>query len=497
MRILGHCCLVLLGLVFCSSTHLSTPLELDSPLPKEEGVWKQIPGQVTLFLGEDAKEETIHFIAESHEEAAPIVLALEKPTGKEDVDAFLQKCRAYIEQKGIGTSAIVAAGKSMTAHVQQWLAGFGVNNDGQAAAPNLTGVVFGSPVLQILPQKGVGDSKVKVKYGFQLPKVHTTRDLRKMWTIALIQRMTGQRLLGQKIPLQQLELSSFLLPEKSSVYEMESSELKDFLHAIQEVKQVGFTIEELTEAKQFFLSKIGQLQTGVSIKKTPLIVSFHAEGFLRNLGLLSYAYFLESAPSLIESMTPVDVAIALNECYDEGKRSITLFADSSEVDQLEMLMRQAIDESETLEIEQFSPAATEAEPNSVELFYKLPLHDWERDIIYKIIDTMARDNVIKLGLKRKSMEKKGRKIRHVHPLRFLGHIYADRHLKSCMREISRSSFKWNGFIDGMKDRVKEEEARGNLYQYVPGFAEVIKGDQGKIRHYLEKHDWDGFLRCML
>jgi hypothetical protein len=494
-RLSFFCLVVLSSLIFCSSKSL----ELDSPLPKEGGSWKHVPGQITLFLGEDADEEALRFVTEEQEETSPIVLSLDKPANKEDVDAFLQKCFHLLEHKGIGTGAFVATGKSITGHLQQWLSKNGSMNE-EESAPNLTGVVFGTPALKVIAEPENKQPAVQVKYRFQLPKVQTTRDLRKMWSIALIQRMTAQRFQIQKVSAEIPETGSFLLPGKAIAYKVNSEGLKRFLKNMQEIKQVGFTIEELTEAKQYFLAKVREMQKDTSSKPTHLIASFHAEGFLRNLGLVSYAYYLESASSLIDSITPVDIAIALNECYDEDKRLVTLYAPSSQTENFEMFVRKEIDESEKLSIDRSpAPVATELDPSlaNAQLFYQLPISDGDKELIYKIIDTMAKDNVIKLGLKRKSMERKGKKIRHVHPLRFLGHIFADRHLKHCMREISRSSFKWNGFIDGLKDRIKEEAARNNLMQYVHGFAQQVNGDEQKIARYLENRDWEGLVRCLL
>ena len=493
-RIVHFCLLVLCGLIFCSSKSL----ELDAPLPKEDGSWKHVPGQITLFLGEDAEEEALRFIAEEHEEAMPIVLTLDKPANKEDVEAFLQKCCLLLEQKGIGTAAFVAMGKSVTGHLQQWISKNGAKDE--ESAPNLTGVVFGTPTLKVIAEPENKQPELEIKYRFQLPKVQTTRDLRKMWSVALIQKMTAQRLQKQKVSTEIPECCSFLLPGKMVAYRVSSEGIKGFLKSMQEIKQVGFTIEELTEAKQFFLAKVQLMQKEKPSKPSPVVASFHAEGFLRNVGLVSYAYFLDSAPSLIESITPVDVAISLNECYDEDKRFVTLFSPPSQSENFEMFVRKEIDESVKLAIEHSpEPAARGLDPSLIntQLFYQLPLNDGDKELIYKIIDTMAKDNVIKLGLKRKSMERKGKKIRHVHPLRFLGYIFADRHLRHCMREISRSSFKWNGFIDGLKDRIKEEAARGNLNKYIHGFALHVNGDEQKITYYIENRDWEGLVRCLL
>jgi hypothetical protein len=492
-RFAKACFIILSGFVFSSSKWV----DLDAPLPKENGTWKQVTGQITLLLKEDEREEALRFIAEEKEEHKAIDLSLEKPSRAEEVEAFLDKCCQMLEQKGSGVGAIVATGKSLSEYLQQWFAKNKVQED--LTTPNLKGIVFGAPSIKIVTKEKQTPS-VQIKYQFQLPKIQTLRDLRKMWSFALIQRMTELRLYKQKLTAQVQEGSSFLLPEKTAAFEVQETALQGFLKSMQEIKQVGFTIEELSETKKYFLTKIEKLHKENPTKPMPVIANFHAEGFLRNVGLVSYAYFLESAPNLIESINPVDIAIVLNECFEENRRHITLFAPAALAEEFEMQIRKAIEESGKLSIDRtLEPKATEADPgeDSVQMFYQLPITDGDKELIYKIVDTMARDNVIKLGLKRKSMERKGKKIRYLHPLRFLGHVFADRHLRSCMREISRSSFKWNGFVDGMKDRIKEEAAKGNLLKFVHGFALHVHGDEKKIYHMIEKHDWEGLVRCLL
>ncbi len=491
----------LLVSVFALAFFSMKPIELDAPLPKEEGKWHHVPGEISLFLDEGSRGETLRFVVEGEGQNPSVILSLDSPNNQDEIKAFLKQCKSYLDPKGRSKSAVVAMGRSVADQVQQWISENIAQSDEHA--PDLNGVLFGMPALQVLQQPEGKEPLVQVTYGFSMPKMQTSRDLRKFWSLALVQQMTKERLKAQKISCEEVEPSSqFLLPEKRIAYRLSMKEtdkdLKRFLKGMQEIRQVGFTGEELTEAKRVFSDNLHRLQQSHPTKGLSTVASFHAEGFLRNLGLLSYAYFLDSASTLINSITPVDVAIALNECYDDEKRQVILLANASKGEAMELLVRNDLDESDQLHIDHTSdPVATEAAPPASDPFFQLTLNKVDEEIIYKIIDTMARDNVIKLGLKRKTMERKGKKIRHVHPLRFLGCIFSDPHLHSCMREVHRSMFKWNGFIDGLKDRLREEGARGNLYQYVPGFAQLLNRDPKKITHYLEKRDWDGLVRYLL
>ncbi len=496
----------LLAILLISLCFLSLkPIELDAPLPADEHAWQQIPGEISLILEESTQEMALRFVIEEQgPDFSSEILVLDQPKNQEEVSIFLQKCKSYIETTGSYRAAFVAIGCSLVEQLQRWVEES--VRQTEEKAPDLKNIVFGSSSLQVRSSPEIKDPSLLVSYGFILPKMKTSRDLRKLWSLALVEYMTTKRLQDQKIQCHKAkEFSKFLLPEKSITYQLKYVEsekgFKAFLKVMQEIKQVGFTLEELNEARQSFHNKLGDLQQTQPGKGLIVEASFHAEGFLRNMGLLSYGYFLESAATLIDSITPVDIAITLNDCYGDAKRHIVLLTNPSQSDAMEICVQKELDESNQLRIERVEThMATELliDPEmSHRLFTELEITEHDKELIFKIIDTMARDNVIKLGLKRRSMERKGRKVRHVHPLKFLGHIFADPHLHQCMREVHRSHFKWNGFIDGLKDRIKEESSRGNLLPYVPAFAKQTNRDGDKIAHYIERRDWEGLVRYLL
>jgi len=130
-------------------------------------------------------------------------------------------------------------------------------------------------------------------------------------------------------------------------------------------------------------------------------------------------------------------------------------------------------------------------------FYHLSLEDWEKDEIHKLLTTLADSNLIKLALRKRSLEKLGKQINHVHPMRFISHAFSNSHLRYCMHQIRKSSFKWDGFIDGFSKRMKEEADRGNLTPYAAGFSHYLNVNVEQVRSYLEDRDFEGLVRFLL
>lgn len=130
-------------------------------------------------------------------------------------------------------------------------------------------------------------------------------------------------------------------------------------------------------------------------------------------------------------------------------------------------------------------------------FDDISLEDWEKKIIYKIITTMSEKNLFQLALEKRSLEKKGKMINHVHPLWFMGYILSEPRLKNDLYVIKRSHFKWDNFIDGFARRMKEESKKDNIVEYIPGFAELLIADPEMIFEYIEDHDWEGLVVALL
>jgi hypothetical protein len=130
---------------------------------------------------------------------------------------------------------------------------------------------------------------------------------------------------------------------------------------------------------------------------------------------------------------------------------------------------------------------------SLEAYEALPMTAEESKIIAKLISTMAEKNVVQLMFEKKDLERKGKRVNCVHPLKFIGTICADPYLKHCIQVVRKSHFKWDNFVDGMKRRLKEEAASNNVLPYIQGLASKLKLDANAMLSYVTREDWEGLV----
>jgi hypothetical protein len=107
---------------------------------------------------------------------------------------------------------------------------------------------------------------------------------------------------------------------------------------------------------------------------------------------------------------------------------------------------------------------------------------------------MATKNPLMLAFKKDSLERKGKRIHHVHPFRFLAYVYSEPKLRQGMVKIEESHFKWNGFIDGYAKKMRHEASQNNLMPYVNSFASNLNLDRDTIAALVQKADYEGLVR---
>ncbi len=143
------------------------------------------------------------------------------------------------------------------------------------------------------------------------------------------------------------------------------------------------------------------------------------------------------------------------------------------------------------------PPSAVINDEDIDYFNQLSITDTDKRNIRKIITSMAEKNVFELLLEKNSLEKKGKEIRHVHPLRFLGYIGSDSYLKKCLYTISKNHFKWDNFVEGFEDKMKEENKKEQLLPYVDGFSKTLSIDANKIRDLVNRSDYIGIIKAVM
>jgi|GEM_PF-2737589 len=129
----------------------------------------------------------------------------------------------------------------------------------------------------------------------------------------------------------------------------------------------------------------------------------------------------------------------------------------------------------------------------VAYFYDLPISQEERNKTYELIDMMGTEAWYNLLWHQSHLEKIGKEIDHVHPLRFTGVIFADPHLKECMREVRSFGLKWSRFIEGFSRKMTMNFAKRNVLCHLPGYCVETGGDYNTLLRLAQEQKWEAFL----
>jgi hypothetical protein len=134
---------------------------------------------------------------------------------------------------------------------------------------------------------------------------------------------------------------------------------------------------------------------------------------------------------------------------------------------------------------------------SIDRYNGLPISENDKKLIRKLVNTLSDKNVFQLLLEKKELEKIGRQIRPVHPLRFLGYICSDAALRSGLASIHSNHFKWTSFVDGFKDKMREEARKGQIAPYIFGFSHEVSVDPNVVAGFLSKGDYEGLIKYFI
>jgi len=335
--------------------------------------------------------------------------------------------------------------------------------------------------------------------------------------------------------------SSALFPfQKCTFYTVTDEEgflndLNVLIYELDKVKEKGFSREEFIACKEEWQGKLFRLASSLSYFDNSVLADYYAYQLLNQDDYASFSSLLQTSWDILDGIGYEEFSNHLSSFLTENNRHIhilslpnnqnveTLFDQNqtlhfpsrdikSDLDAHLYLTERGIpirltsayirpeeksknpfvfEQAVAQQTYEWNPPANE---NSLS---QLPITEDEKGIIDYIITTMAEKNVIKLALMRKTMEKKGDKIHHVHPFRFLEHVFSNPKLKSCMHKIRKSGFKWDGFIDGFSKKMKEEAQKNNLLPYVSALARALNVNPDQIANFIYKKDYEGLVKFFM
>lgn len=416
-----------------------------------------------------------------------------------------------------------------------------------------------SESIQIDTDAMASEVAISVRFPNTARTIQTYGDLKEAWKYLILQDLYQQRLERCSRSLEKAWIHPhprFFYPvEGYSLisHEMAENLLALILWQIENIRREGFAKEEFYSVKHGILGLFQYLSSVAADPNPAFLASYYADQFLLGNQCLGYEPFLAASIELIEEIQFNELFPYIDDFLAERHRSIHLVypeifyhcgltkdqiedltkkvssiltsSQSSEVSeegnsrmfknhsesQESWIFNEESKERKTLPIRNEETAKTiplrladnlpwmaiNAAPDSVALFHQLPLNDKEKRLMKSIFTTMAEKDIIQLALIKRTMTKKGRKVNRVHPMRFAGYLFSNPELKSCMKKIAKSSFKWDAFVDGFSRRMKEENSNNNLHKYVPGFCQEVGANPDEISRYINKRDWEGVVKCLL
>lgn len=133
--------------------------------------------------------------------------------------------------------------------------------------------------------------------------------------------------------------------------------------------------------------------------------------------------------------------------------------------------------------------SVEAQP-----FFALRLTPRDRKNIQVLLTDLSDKTYLQLFVAQTSMNRKGDRVRVVHPMRFIGYILSDPHLHRCLKTVEKDPIKFKEFLRGFEEHMLEKEPLNEFQLYAPGFAELLDVDVQDVFDILESKNYGDLIK---
>lgn len=118
----------------------------------------------------------------------------------------------------------------------------------------------------------------------------------------------------------------------------------------------------------------------------------------------------------------------------------------------------------------------------------------EKEILASVLHTLATVNELKLLWMKSDLNKTGKKIDHIHPLRKLVCVFTDESIRKDFLKMSKRSLVWRHYTERLTGVLELEADKGNLLDWqIEDFATTLQISPETARSYLNKRRWRPFL----
>lgn len=129
--------------------------------------------------------------------------------------------------------------------------------------------------------------------------------------------------------------------------------------------------------------------------------------------------------------------------------------------------------------------------------YNTPLTDQNKKDMAFIVNTLGNSSLLKLGTLKSSLESAGDRIDSVHTLQFIAYIFTNEELKTSIRNLQKSSYIWNKFINGLSESLTEDNALNNVIGFAPDFANRVGIDVNLILPSIKSGQWEKLVTILI
>lgn len=121
----------------------------------------------------------------------------------------------------------------------------------------------------------------------------------------------------------------------------------------------------------------------------------------------------------------------------------------------------------------------------------------KRDIAY-IVNTLGMSSLLKIADNKATIRKAGKRVEHIHPLRFLSTVFTDEEMKASFHALVGRSWVWSDFFGGLRDSFESETNNNNMKQeFISDFAATVGIDIALIATVIANRQWEQLINVLV
>ena len=124
------------------------------------------------------------------------------------------------------------------------------------------------------------------------------------------------------------------------------------------------------------------------------------------------------------------------------------------------------------------------------------LSESDRQKMDQMIKPLASWSLVRLGIKRKEIERRGNATSGIPITQALGYLFSASGCRADMQKIKKSSLKWKNLASAYAERLKSEHSAGALLPHIEELAKQIDADPKHLRALVEQGDFMAFINAL-